>query len=76
MDGRRKQKRIGITLPNDIDSRIVPILGTVPIGIGMIGFFVWSCSTPIDFSFLRSYMLLKHSGSMLRAQLLHCILDL
>jgi hypothetical protein len=24
------------------DDRIVPILGTVPIGIGMIGFFVFS----------------------------------
>jgi hypothetical protein len=32
-----------IALQSEIDVRIVPILGTVPIGVGMIGFFVSSC---------------------------------
>ena len=39
-DGPLKRKRIGI-FPEEIsDDRIVPIIGTLPIGVGMIGFFL------------------------------------
>jgi hypothetical protein len=41
MDGLRKQRLIGLHFPFQcLIGRIVPILGTVPIGIGMIGFFL------------------------------------
>ena len=62
-------------LHSGVDVRIVPILGTVPIGIGMIGFFVLSCWMPTNISFLLSYMSSRRSDSMLRVQLLHCILS-
>jgi hypothetical protein len=41
MDGLRKQRLIGMPFPLQyLIRRIVPILGTIPIGIGMIGFFL------------------------------------
>jgi len=56
---------------------IVPILGTVPIGIGMIGFFVSLCAgkTLILSSHLL-FMLSRPSGFMLPARLLHCKLEI
>ena len=42
MVGPQKPIRIGRSTRGEIaDGRIVPILGTVPIGIGMMGFFVF-----------------------------------
>ena len=54
---------------------IVPILGTVPIGIGMMGFFVSIFARSVlNFSSHHSSMSLKHLGFMLPAQLLLCSL--
>lgn len=77
MGGPRKQRLIGLDLsPTTSDRRIVPILGTVPIGIGMMGFFV-SCHdakllTLVTILHLcnRGFWFLcgeRHCGSVIRA---------
>jgi hypothetical protein len=74
MVGLRRHIHIGTCESRgDTDGRIVPILGTVPIGIGMMGFFVLSSfGVRFDGSYRHLFMSSRHLVSMLPAQSLHC----